>query len=226
MFKRKAVNEHSEEKTLHALKHVKFSYIDENEDNTHESESVLSASTLKHSDHIYGNYPSYFGYKFGDKINIDPRYITLFQGFKHLFYGKRILDIGCNVGDLTIQLAKNFQPEYLLGIDIDSVCIQKARKNLHLHYDLLFPMRENRLCQYYQHNKNDSFLDEFWKDNLPNQFFPISMPINYGNIPMVLSEGSEKVTPFPFNVHFKCSNWIDYHQLDISLKESIDLILW
>lgn len=44
------------------------------------------------------------------------------------FTNKRILDIGCNVGFVTIQIAKLYPIESILGIDIDEKLIHKARK--------------------------------------------------------------------------------------------------
>ena len=49
------------------------------------------------------------------------------------FKNRAVLDIGCNVGHLTLAIAKNFRPTRILGIDIDENLIGVARKNIR-HY--------------------------------------------------------------------------------------------
>jgi hypothetical protein len=44
--------------------------------------------------------------------------------------GKRVLDIGCNSGAITIELAKQMHPRHVMGVDIDPALIHKARINL------------------------------------------------------------------------------------------------
>lgn len=44
---------------------------------------------------------------------------------KDLFLDKTILDIGCNKGVITIQVAELLNPKSILGIDIDSKLISK-----------------------------------------------------------------------------------------------------
>jgi ribosomal protein L11 methylase PrmA len=46
------------------------------------------------------------------------------------FKGKRILDIGCNSGFITINVAKMFQPKSIVGIDIDPELISTARRQV------------------------------------------------------------------------------------------------
>lgn len=49
------------------------------------------------------------------------------------FRGRTVLDIGCNVGHLTLEIAKKFEPAHILGIDIDDHLVGVARKNIR-HY--------------------------------------------------------------------------------------------
>lgn len=75
---------------------------------------------------IYGNYNRYYGYRKGD--GTDPR-IKIFEQHKDLFSQKDILDIGCNDGSVTIEMASRFAVKSITGIDIDKDLIGKAKKN-------------------------------------------------------------------------------------------------
>ena len=76
--------------------------------------------------YIYGNYPSYYGYR-NAEFSKDPR-IEFFKS--EMFENKRCLDIGCNSGAITIKIARDFTPQFIQGIDIDPELIKKARKSL------------------------------------------------------------------------------------------------
>ncbi|XP_006451239.2 probable RNA methyltransferase At5g51130 [Citrus clementina] len=65
----------------------------------------------------FGNYKNYYGYRIGQGLNEDPRFKVL---KKEWFEGKDCLDIGCNSGIITIQIAQKFNCRSILGIDIDS----------------------------------------------------------------------------------------------------------
>lgn len=77
----------------------------------------------------YGNYSRYYGYRNANKDK-DKR-INAFQ--EDWFSGKSCLDIGCNVGHLTLWLTKHFKVKAMKGIDIDCKLIQAAKSNV-LHY--------------------------------------------------------------------------------------------
>lgn len=46
------------------------------------------------------------------------------------FRGKKMLDIGCNSGFITISVAKKFKPSTIIGVDIDSELINTARRQV------------------------------------------------------------------------------------------------
>lgn len=78
----------------------------------------------------YGNFNQYYGSRLETKFQRDPR-LDLFND--EWFRGKAVLDIGCNIGVVTILLAKEFGPRRIIGLDIDSTLIGVARKNIR-HY--------------------------------------------------------------------------------------------
>jgi 7SK snRNA methylphosphate capping enzyme len=62
--------------------------------------------------YIHGNYPSYYGYRSAN-TRVDNR-MTFFQ--KEWFEGKNVLDIGCNAGQITLNIALHFNPVNIEGI--------------------------------------------------------------------------------------------------------------
>ncbi|XP_058129200.1 7SK snRNA methylphosphate capping enzyme bin3 [Anopheles ziemanni] len=86
--------------------------------------TALAASSRYH----YGNYDRYYGYHSLNEF-IDVR-LKVFLRNPYLFRDKDILDIGCNVGLMTIAVAKMLHTKTITGIDVDGKLIAKARKNL------------------------------------------------------------------------------------------------
>lgn len=204
-------------------------YIDESDKDT-ENESLVKHAKLLHTGlittskeefttktAIYGNYPSYYGYRIGIQYD-DIRFVLFKEYFSHLFENKRILDIGCNVGAVTLNIGRYMKPEHIVGIDIDPTLIKKARHQLQFYYSLQKP---HILDEMDTEENSTSNIDEctFNHDRDPSNYFPISMPIVFGYVPMVCSDSNRS---FPINVNFRCKNWIDIHE---SFKDSVDVIL-
>lgn len=77
----------------------------------------------------YGNYNKYYGYRNPSRSE-DPRVHLLRREW---FEGKNVLDLGCNLGHLTLYIAKMHRPARILGLDIDGALVHAARKNIR-HY--------------------------------------------------------------------------------------------
>lgn len=73
----------------------------------------------------YGNYIAYYN-KRTPSGDPDPR-------LKHLLpewiENQKILDVGCNAGRVTIEIAQTMNPRRVIGVDIDRRLISKAKKN-------------------------------------------------------------------------------------------------
>ncbi|KAL8292428.1 hypothetical protein RQP46_001040 [Phenoliferia psychrophenolica] len=83
----------------------------------------------------YGNYHGYY-----TKRKVGP------QGDARLavippdwLRGARVLDVGCNSGVVTIELAQKFGPARITGVDIDDTLIATARKNIDLAWSRQAP---------------------------------------------------------------------------------------
>lgn len=85
----------------------------------------------KNARYQYGNYDRYYGYR-NPHHEMDFR-LKCFLDHKHLFFDKDILDIGCNIGHITLSVARDFGARSAVGLDIDKKLINIARKNVK-HY--------------------------------------------------------------------------------------------
>mmetsp|Transcript_5651 Transcript_5651/g.15800 ORF Transcript_5651/g.15800 Transcript_5651/m.15800 type:complete len:540 (-) Transcript_5651:1787-3406(-) len=76
---------------------------------------------------IFGNYSRYYGYRTFQAFDQDPRLGIL---RKEWFTGKRLLDIGCHEGVVTLAMALRFLPSHATGLDVDARLIEKAKWQL------------------------------------------------------------------------------------------------
>lgn len=77
---------------------------------------------LRHEAHRHGNYTNYYNFR---SQNIpDPRLTQL----KSFVQGRRTLDLGCNAGKLTLELATHFAASQVVGVDLDTGLIEAARE--------------------------------------------------------------------------------------------------
>lgn len=74
----------------------------------------------------FGNYNRYYGYRNPERDE-DKRLALMDLDW---FSGKDVLDIGCNIGNITLDIAKKYCPNRIVGIDIDRNLIFNAKKNL------------------------------------------------------------------------------------------------
>lgn len=98
---------------------------------TSEKETEPKPKPQEDSKYHYGNYDRYYGYRNLNEF-IDVR-LKVFLRNPYLFRDKDVLDIGCNVGLMTIAVAKMLHTKSITGIDIDEKLIAKARRNLTTH---------------------------------------------------------------------------------------------
>lgn len=81
----------------------------------------------------HGNYSRYYGYRHADGSpgSSDTRLAALVARLgKGFFAGKEVLDIGCNAGLVTLEVARRYGARRVVGQDIDSELIQAAKENL------------------------------------------------------------------------------------------------
>jgi 2-polyprenyl-3-methyl-5-hydroxy-6-metoxy-1,4-benzoquinol methylase len=122
----------------------------------------------------FGNYQNYYYKRLGAGEQQTDFRLELLKAHPEFFRGKKVLDIGCNSGFITINFAKQFQPSAVLGIDIDGSLVDKARSELEKEKtggELPQKMKEalNRVI----FRKVFEFLPKFFEDFLEFSTFPI-----------------------------------------------------
>ena len=127
---------------------------------------------------IYGNYNRYYGYR-NPQCSQDLR-LKCFK--KEWFTGKDVLDLGCNVGHITLTIARDFSPRMIMGIDIDTSLIKAAKNNL--RYYVKTPVSVP--------GTSGGGVD-----------FPVSFSVTSGPLAAPVVLGSDEKLSFPHNVVFK-----------------------
>lgn len=149
-------------------------------------------------DHLftYGNYTRYYGYR-NPNFDQDRRLKCLNQDW---FEGKDVLDIGCNVGHVTLSIARFLNPRRIVGMDIDGKLIHAAKKNI----------------RYYLSSQDDVEVGKF----------PISNPVTFGPITAPPVCESTENPGFPHNIMFNEANYVleTDEQLEAE-KEEYNIIL-
>lgn len=126
----------------------------------------------------FGNYNRYFGFESLNK-NMDVR-LKIFQRNVHLFKTKDVLDIGCNVGLMTLAIAKLLSPKSITGVDIDRKLVNVARNKLKKYVAVPDSLRDSDLTT------------EIAKRHR-TECFPMSFPICYGNLSASFKQIQKKV---------------------------------
>ncbi|KAH8268106.1 hypothetical protein KR026_000113, partial [Drosophila bipectinata] len=79
---------------------------------------------------VYGNYKHYYGKRILDKDFHDIR-LDVLATQPDLLRDKQVLDIGCNSGHLSIQIARQFHLKSLVGLDIDQGLVKAAQSAIY-----------------------------------------------------------------------------------------------
>ncbi|ORZ03311.1 Bicoid-interacting protein 3-domain-containing protein [Syncephalastrum racemosum] len=152
---------------------------------------------------LYGNYRGYYRSRRGEhQGTLDPRLTGLGdERLRDLFRNKRVLDIGCNEGKVSLDIAITQHPSYILGVDLDDILVHKAWTRLQGLYSTMNP-------------KGDvPTLSQF-------QYFPQSMTYLHGFLTMDVPP-NHPTTNFPFYIDFQAVDICDHDFGD----EKFDAIL-
>lgn len=167
-----------------------------------QSNSCKTSLSQESSKYQFGNYAGqYSGLK--NIYNFSDVRLTVFMRHAYLFKDKDILDIGCNVGHMTIAVARSLQPKSIVGIDVDKDLIARARRNLSffqripqkdlktLHFRWKTKTGENKIFCSSSEREKLSYKSKMYSrakdrekhDQNQADFFPLTFPICFGSIP-------------------------------------------
>lgn len=165
----------------------------------------------------YGNYCKYYGYR--NPSCEDGRLRVLKPEW---FRGRDVLDLGCNVGHLTLSIACKWGPSRMVGLDIDSRLIHSARQNIR-HY----LSEELRLPSQTSEGDPGAESEEGTITVRKRSCFPASLTASRGPIaaPQVPLDGAD-TSVFPNNVVFVTGNYVlDRDELVDAQTPEYDVVL-
>lgn len=138
------------------------------------------------------------------------------------FRGRDVLDLGCNVGHLTLSIACKWGPSRMVGLDIDARLIHSARQNIR-HY----LSEELRLPPQTSEQEPGGESEEGTATVKKRSCFPASLTASRGPIaaPQVPLDGAD-TSVFPNNVVFVTGNYVlDRDELVEAQTAEYDVVL-
>ncbi|KAJ7253707.1 Bin3-domain-containing protein [Mycena haematopus] len=147
----------------------------------------MSLSTLP----IHGNYHGYYAKR--PSVN-DPRLELLPPS---TFTGKRVLDVGCNEGWVSCEIAQSHGAVKVVGVDIDDTLVRAAWRRRRTVWSAQGPPPEDEVGTSRKRKRVESVVGEL-------DYFPASCAHSYGPLPIPPSSPES----FPHNVSFRTADWV------------------
>ncbi|GAB1522288.1 hypothetical protein RhiTH_005402 [Rhizoctonia solani] len=148
----------------------------------------------------YGNYKGYYK-KRGNRTS-DPRLKVLPPS---IFKDKRVLDVGCNEGWVTCEIALCYEPQEVIGVDIDSELVGRAWRHRREVWSLQSPKASldkvpfsKSRDEYPENSKIEDATGQEERD----AYFPECFPSLFGPVPIPSPSPT-----FPNNVSFHQNDW-------------------
>ncbi|KAH9483708.1 putative RNA methyltransferase C2A9.10 [Psilocybe cubensis] len=160
----------------------------------------------------HGNYHGYYSKR---PFRNDERLLSLPSG---LFKGARVLDIGCNEGWVTCEIAQSYGAHLVVGVDIDESLITNAWRRRRAVWSCQAPTYPRTSNEEDDLTSGDSkprkrrkLQDEGSSqvnDTQPiRHYFPASCEHEFGSLPIPPSSNRGK-NVFPHNVSFRTADWM------------------
>ncbi|KAL0578122.1 hypothetical protein V5O48_003865 [Marasmius crinis-equi] len=168
---------------------------------------------------VYGNYHGYYSKR--PFVN-DPRLTAL---SKDLFAGKRILDVGCNEGWVTVEIAQKWRAEKVVGVDIDEALIRAAWKRRLAVWSQQAPHSrvEESKDNSRKRKRTEPSSDPVRAMPQPD-YFPASLEHMFGSLPVPPSQNRGK-NVFPHNISFRTGDWVNDRDAVPEDKEGYDVVI-
>ncbi|GJJ10547.1 hypothetical protein Clacol_004774 [Clathrus columnatus] len=186
----------------------------------------------------------YYQSKRPTTATLDARLSLVFQGAvgDAFLNAKCILDVGCNEGWVTCEIAQRFNPQHITGVDIDPELVRSAWKRRRTVWSLQRPWslplpssvngvdisREKEISQLRKRRRITQAEEQPQMDDKPDtnrfdfEYFPFAMEHMFGPILIPTYERNSPFT-FPHNITFRTADWVSR---DIPEdKEGYDIVL-
>ncbi|KAI5888631.1 Bin3-domain-containing protein [Schizophyllum commune H4-8] len=144
---------------------------------------------------IHGNY---HGYYLKRPAHDDPRLALLPVS---LFKDATVLDVGCNEGWVTCEIAQKHHASRVVGVDIDDTLVRAAWRHRRIVWSLQAPEDDHASGEVSGKRKRRSPAPP------EPDYFPASCEHFFGPIPIPPSEISGGRASFPHNVSFRTADW-------------------
>lgn len=202
--------------------------------------NVLNQESVKYQ---FGNYVGqYCGLQ--TLMNLSDVRLTVFLRHAYLFKDKDILDIGCNVGHMTIAVASKLHPKSIVGVDIDKDLIARARRNLSAFQRIpeselrdIIPRPRTKGNETVTQSESNSEMEKISRkirtnpririkeperhDSIHPDFFPLTFPICFGGLPNIKHKiESPSSSPASSSQNMKTSEHSE--QQDLKNKDSVN----
>ncbi|KAI0824713.1 Bicoid-interacting protein 3-domain-containing protein [Trametes gibbosa] len=177
---------------------------------------------------VYGNYHGYYNKR---PSAHDPRLALL---PKTLFLGRRVLDVGCNEGWVTCEIAQRLGAQRVVGVDIDDTLIRAAWKHRRSVWSQQAPAGATPSTSSIEDNHPNGSRkrrrlspsdddDENVSRGAP-EYFPASCEHMFGPLPIPAAASQDQAGElFPHNVTFRAADWVNVAIPDDS--EGYDVVL-
>ncbi|KIJ63202.1 hypothetical protein HYDPIDRAFT_29889 [Hydnomerulius pinastri MD-312] len=154
---------------------------------------------------VYGNYHGYYTKRPSVR---DPRLALLPETF---FAGKGVLDIGCNEGWVTCEIAQSWGARQVVGVDIDDTLVRAAWKRRRSLWSLQSPELKIYSPKVMENGSDSSPKSKRARldsdlDGDTCDYFPMSCEQSHGPLPIPSKAAGEHA--FPHNVTFRMADWV------------------
>ncbi|KII91331.1 hypothetical protein PLICRDRAFT_173199 [Plicaturopsis crispa FD-325 SS-3] len=141
---------------------------------------------------VHGNYHGYYSKR--PFVN-DPRLALLSRS---LFDGASVLDVGCNEGWVTCEIAQSWGAQKVVGVDIDDNLVRAAWKRRRTLWSRQAPPRDET-------DADPQLGKRKRAEPTPPLCFPASCEHMFGPLPFPAAPTKHA---FPHNVSFKTADWV------------------
>ncbi|KAI0722239.1 Bin3-domain-containing protein [Cerioporus squamosus] len=175
---------------------------------------------------IHGNYHGYYNKR---PPTNDRRLALVPHG---LFSGKRVLDVGCNEGIVTCEIAQTLGARRVVGVDIDDTLVRAAWKHRRSVWSQQRPptarmsggldspeangadathsdRRKRRRISHPEREPGDEGVNRSNSAGSAD-YFPVSCEHMFGPLPIIdVAAPGNDAEAFPHNVSFRTADWVD-----------------